>query len=219
MVDFDISNLKLDGLKGNKPQTSSSGFKIDEQAKLDAEIQSCLSNSSAKSQKPSSSSAKQHNDPFEEECKRLGIKIDNTRKNEIDKIISKQNAKYDKIEENKKSIKASNGMTYSEITRELEELTHRNWGGVVRDPKTGKLRFPKFSEIYKQLKYLASQEGPQKEYYQQLLAHVEELLSAKAELEAKHPEFKEKYTKIVDKDGNASYGSGIRIGDDYDVDE
>lgn len=42
MVDFDISNLKLDGLKGNKPQISSSGFKIDEKAKLDSDIQACF---------------------------------------------------------------------------------------------------------------------------------------------------------------------------------
>lgn len=40
MVDFDISNLKLDGLKGK--QASSSGFKIDEKAKLDADIQACF---------------------------------------------------------------------------------------------------------------------------------------------------------------------------------
>lgn len=110
--------------------------------------------------------------------------------------------KYSEIEKQKNTIKVKvniNGeekeMTYNEITRQLYSFKSRmSMFGVVEDPKTGKNRWPRLSELHSHLKYWAGRgDGKAKK----MLGEMEGLLNAKHQLEEKHPDFKNvKYTVV-----------------------
>lgn len=110
--------------------------------------------------------------------------------------------KYSEIEKQKNTIKVKvniNGeekeMTYKEITSQLYSFKSRmSMLGVVKDPKTGKNRWPKLSELHSHLKYWAGRgDGNAKT----MLGEMEGLLNAKHQLEEKHPDFKNvKYTVV-----------------------
>lgn len=95
-------------------------------------------------------------------------------------------AKYSEIEEQKNSIKASNGMTYNEIKSKIAEFESRNWGGVVYDEKTGETRFPNLDEIIATLEIKAKNGVTEA---QEHLDYIKGLVAAKSELEAKYPDF------------------------------
>ena len=108
-------------------------------------------------------------------------------------------AKYEHIEEQKNTVKATNGMTYNEIMSKIGEFKNRNWGGVVYDEKTGKPRFPNLDEIVASLE-IEARNGV--EEAKEHLNYIKELLNAKAELEAKHPDFaKNNYYVTENKNG------------------
>lgn len=111
-----------------------------------------------------------------------------------EKEMKKLNKKYAKIEKLKKTVKASNGMTYNQITAKLNDILNRGGWGVTRDDRTGKNRFPNLSEVYNTLKYYASM-GDERAKAQ--LEELEKLIAAKRELEQKHPELKTEYTAMV----------------------
>lgn len=108
--------------------------------------------------------------------------------------MKKLNQKYEAIEKVKKTVKASNGMTYNQITAKLNDILNRGGWGVTRDDRTGKNRFPNLSEVYNTLKYYASM-GDERAKAQ--LEELDQLIAAKRELEEKHPELKTKYTAMI----------------------
>ena len=86
-------------------------------------------------------------------------------------------------------------MTYNEITSQLYSFKSRmSLLGLAKDPKTGKNRWPRLSELHSHLKSCAEQgDGNAKT----MLGEMEGLLSAKHQLEKKHPDFKNvKYTVV-----------------------
>jgi len=109
--------------------------------------------------------------------------------------------KCEEAEKMKDKAVSSKGKTYRQIEQRLWGIMNGGWG-VVNDPKTGKPRFPKLSEIYKTLQYYANN-GDQRA--KALLAEIDDLLKQKHELEEKHPILKMRYTKMIgvwtDKDG------------------
>jgi molybdopterin converting factor small subunit len=108
--------------------------------------------------------------------------------------MKKLNQKYEAIEKVKKTVKASNGMTYNQITAKLNDILNRGGWGVTRDDRTGKNRFPNLSEVYNTLKYYASM-GDERAKAQ--LEELDQLIAANRELEEKHPELKTKYTAMI----------------------
>ena len=105
-------------------------------------------------------------------------------------------AKFEHIEEQKNTVKATNGMTYNEIMSKIGEFKSRNWGGVVYDEKTGKPRFPNLDEIIASLE-IKARNGV--EDAKEHLNYIKELLNAKAELEAKYPDFTQNDYFIIEK--------------------
>ena len=119
----------------------------------------------------------------------------------FEKEMKKLNQKYENIEKIKKTVKASNGMTYDQITARLYEILNRGGWGVTRDERTGKNRFPNLSEVYNTLKYYASI-GDERAKAQ--LEELDKLIAAKRELEEKHPELKTEYTAVVKKNDDGT---------------
>ena len=106
-------------------------------------------------------------------------------------------AKYEGIEEQKNTIKASNGMTYNEIQAKIHEFKSRNWGGVVYDEQTGKPRFPKLDEIITSLE-IKAKNGV--EDAQAHLDYIKGLIAAKEELEAKYPDMANNDYIVIEKE-------------------
>ena len=134
----------------------------------------------------------------------------------VSEYIDEQNRqKYEKIENLKDTVKASNGMTYNQIGNEIAAIINR-FQHLVEDSKTGKLRFANLNEVRRSLLFL-SKNGPKElqEMYKKMYLKLESLISAESELEEKYPQFKTKYGVGHMADGTKTYygldGSPISI--------
>jgi len=140
MVDFDISNLKLDGIKNGKTQALDSGFKIDEKAKINGEIQAFFSSSSSTSSeelglsisssktKKSTKSGKTDNADKTSQSEgskiKKGEKLASTGDAEVDAYAQSLMNRADSATQAKikNTKKASNGLTYNQAEAILDEL-------------------------------------------------------------------------------------------------
>ena len=130
-------------------------------------------------------------------------RIEKNKKNEA--IINKKN---EEIEQKRNNIKVEvnidgnkKEMSYNDIAKQLMTFKRRMSSlGVIKDPKTGKPRYPKLSELHNYLKYWASRGETEAKI---MLDEMEALLTAKHELEKKYPEIKPGYINVIkDADGN-----------------
>lgn len=136
---------------------------------------------------------------------------------------AKETKKYEEIEKQKNTIKVKvniNGeekeMTYKEITSQLYSFKSRmSMLGVVKDPKTGKNRWPRLSELHSHLKYHASRGDASS---QKMLGEMEGLLAAKHQLEEKYPDFKNINYVKTENQGKASYWGVLEPIDEF-IDE
>lgn len=137
--------------------------------------------------------------------------IDQEALKKLEENDKKAEAKFAEIEKQKDTVKTTvtiNGlekeMTYNEIMSQLYSFKSRmSMCGVTHDKKTGKPRFPRLSEIHAHLRYWATKKD---KHAKELLAELESLLAAKANIEKDHPDFKNvEYTVVKMEDGTTRY--------------